>query len=301
MRIFIIDDEPGSRLLLSRAVGQMGCEPVAFPNGEDFLAGFEDDEASLLLMDWVLPGMDGLEVCRRLRERPGGSRHYIILVSAREDAEDVTEALQSGVSDYIIKGQNPGVMRARIGVGIRTVILERERSQLTARLHQMTRVDSFTGLLSHPVILDELAVELSRGEREGTETGVLMIDLDHFKAVNDTYGHPVGDEVILRFSKMLRRCCRPYDRIGRYGGDEFLVILPKSGTEICLSVAARLRSEAARIDYGDPPGDLRMTFSGGACSSGHNLKYSSALVTAADGALYRAKAAGRDRTLGCKG
>jgi two-component system, cell cycle response regulator len=300
MKVFIVDDEPGSRLLLSKTVEQMGHEPVTFATGEEFLSWFPGNEASLVLMDWMLPGIDGLEVCRSLCNRTGTPRHYIILVSAREDSEDIREALETGASDYIIKGQDPGEMRARIGVGVRTVVLERDRTELYGRLHQMARIDSFTGLLNHTVILEELTVELSRGERERSETGLLMIDLDHFKAVNDTYGHPVGDGIILQFSKMLRRCCRPYDRIGRYGGDEFLVILPKSGIESCLSVAARLRTEAAKIDYGSHVQGLQMTFSAGACSSSHHLKYSVALVAAADSALYKAKAGGRDRTLTCK-
>jgi two-component system cell cycle response regulator len=301
MKVFVVDDEPGSRLMLSKTVEQMGHEPVTFDTGEEFLSWFPGDEASLVLMDWMLPGIDGLEVCRSICERDGSPRHYIILVSAREDSEDIREALESGASDYIIKGQNPGEMRARIGVGVRTVVLERERSKLNNRLHQMARIDSLTGLLNHSVILEELTVELSRGERERSETGLLMIDLDHFKAVNDTYGHPVGDEIIIRFSKMLQRSCRPYDRIGRYGGDEFLVILPRSGMDVCLSVASRLRTEAARIDYGDQVQGLKMSFSAGACSSGHNLKYSAALVAAADSALYKAKAGGRDQTLSCLG
>lgn len=301
MKVFIVDDDPGSRFLLSAALGQMGYKPEAFSTGEELLAEFPDDDICLLLLDWVLPGLDGMEVCRTIRAKAGGDNHYIILVSAREGSHEIREALESGASDYIIKGQDPGEMRARIGVGIRTVILENERAELNRKLKQMARVDSSTGLLNHSVILQELAVELNRGEREGSSTGVLILDIDHFKAVNDTYGHPVGDEVILRFAGMLRSSCRPYDRIGRYGGDEFLVILPRSDIEVCMAVAARLKAATAGIDFSDIVMGLAVTFSAGACASGNRIKYAGALVAAADTALYRAKAAGRDQILDCRG
>ena len=300
MQVFIVEDDPVSRMLLSRAVSDTGHDPVAEPDGESFLENFPDDEPSLILLDWILPGMDGLEVCRRLRSMDAGNHHYIILVSAREKPEEIRRALDSGASDYITKGTAPAETKARIGVGIRTVLLEMERKELNLKLLQMARVDSFTGLLNHTAVLEELTLELNRSHREGCFTGVLMVDIDNFKAVNDTYGHLVGDGVIAGFATMLRDSCRPYDRIGRYGGDEFIVILPRSDADSCLAIAERMRSKAATLDFDGLVNGLRITCSVGACTSDHKLKFSSALVAAADNALYRAKSAGKNRVFSCR-
>jgi len=301
MKIYIVDDDPGSRLILSTAVSDLGHEPVVEEDGESFLENFDPTQPALLLLDWMLPGMSGLDICGKLVSNETDNYHYIILVSAREKPEDIRYALGSGASDYIIKGAAMVEMKARIGVGIRTIVLERERSELRLQLRQLARTDSSTGLLNHTVILEELTLELKRSEREGSFTGVLMMDIDNFKAVNDTYGHLIGDQVIARFAAVLRENSRPYDRIGRYGGDEFIMILPRSDTESCFSIAERMRRKTMDLDLDDLIMGLSITCSIGTCTSDHKLKFSSALVAAADNALYRAKEGGRNRTVCCRG
>jgi len=300
MKIYIVDDDPGSQLILSTAVSDMGHEPVIEATGESFMENFDLNQPSLVLLDWVLPGISGLDICNRLMSTDTDNYHYIILVSAKEKPEDIRQALDSGASDYITKGAAMLEMKARIGVGIRTIVLERERSELRLQLRKLARTDSFTGLLNHTVILDELTLELKRSEREGSFTGVLMIDIDNFKAVNDTYGHIIGDQVIARFAAVLRENSRPYDRIGRYGGDEFIMILPRSDSESCFSIAERMRRKTMDLEMDDLVMGLSITCSIGTCTSDHKLKFSSALVAAADNALYRAKEGGRNRTVSCR-
>lgn len=299
MKILIADDDLSSRNILSAAVAEIGYEAIVVSNGQAVLKHLKSCDSAVILLDWMMPGTDGIEVCRRIREMDADGSFYIIMRSSREESRDVSRALSAGANDYIFKMTDPMELKARLGVGIRTVQLETQLIELNHRLQRLARMDSLTELLNHAAILKELDLELDRGRRERSSTSVLMLDLDNFKAINDTYGHQTGDRVLVKLSKLLKDKCRSFDRIGRYGGEEFLLVLPRTGTSDATSIGNRIRIALSDLNMDDIVEELRITCSIGACSATESLQHSSALVAAADAALFRAKRAGRNIVMPC--
>lgn len=300
MKILIADDDAISRKILSKIVTDLGFEPVTVNNGEDALSSVKRKECSVILLDWMMPGMNGIEVCREIRRLDNEHVCYIIINSAREGSDDISLALKAGANDYISKKTDSTELKARIGVAVRTAQLEKKLIDLNNKLKYLVRTDSLTGLLNHAAILKELEIELDRGRRDVTSTSILMLDLDRFKAVNDTYGHQTGDKVLIRFSNLLSLSCRSFDRIGRYGGEEFLIVLPRTLGEESISIANRIRIRAKNLQVDNEIENLRVTCSIGCCTSEKSEKHSSSMVAAADSALFRAKKAGRNQVMSCK-
>ena len=303
MKILIADDDPISRKILGKIVADMGYEPVAVSNGEDALQVVKSRECSVIILDWMMPGMDGIQVCREIRKLDDDSEHvnYIIINSAREGSGDISRALKAGANDFISKKSDAVELRARIGVGVRTAQLERKLIDLNNRLEYLVRTDSLTGLLNHAAILKELSMELDRGRRDGTSTSILMMDLDRFKMVNDTYGHQMGDRVLISFANLLCSSCRSFDRIGRYGGEEFLIVLPRTDAESSMSIGNRIRENTGHMVIEDGDVSVRITCSVGCCTSEDSSRHPSSMVAAADSALFRAKDAGRNRVFSSSG
>ncbi|MBD3277945.1 MAG: diguanylate cyclase [Candidatus Aegiribacteria sp.] len=302
MKIIIADDDPISRKILSKVVSDMDYDPITVDNGRDALDCIRHNDCSVVLLDWMMPGMDGIEVCREIRRMETENEHvcYIIINSAREGSDDISWALKAGANDYISKKTDSLELKARIGVGVRTAQLEKKLIDLNNRLKFLVRTDSLTGLLNHAAILKELSMELDRGKRDNSSTSVLMIDLDRFKAVNDTYGHQTGDRVLMNFANLLLQSCRSFDRIGRYGGEEFLIVLPRTNAEESVSIGNRIRSNTVDLPVDEKNENLRITCSIGCCTATMSEKHSSSIVAAADSALFRAKKAGRNTVIACK-
>ena len=299
MRILIADDDPVIRKIISKLISDMGHEPVTVNDGTSALEQIMKQGYPVVVLDWMMPGMDGIDVCRAIRDIENGNICYIIMNSAREGSNSISEALKAGANDYITKVTDSIEMRARIGVGIRTAQLEMELVELNQQLRYLVRIDGLTGLLNHAAVLKELDIELDRGRREGTSTSVLMLDLDKFKAVNDTYGHQAGDQVLISFSGKLVEKCRSFDRIGRYGGEEFLIVLPRTQNREAILIAERIRLEIAEMNLDEIIQGLKITCSIGSCTATLSVQHSSALVSAADASLYRAKEAGRNCVISC--
>ncbi len=299
MRILIADDDPVIRKIISKLISDMGHEPVTVNDGTSALEQIMKQGYPVVVLDWMMPGMDGIDVCRAIRDIENGNICYIIMNSAREGSNSISEALKAGANDYITKMTDSIEMRARIGVGIRTAQLEMELVELNQQLRYLVRIDGLTGLLNHAAVLKELDIELDRGRREGTSTSVLMLDLDKFKAVNDTYGHQAGDQVLISFSGKLVEKCRSFDRIGRYGGEEFLIVLPRTQNREAILIAERIRLEIAEMNLDEIIQGLKITCSIGSCTATLSVQHSSALVSAADASLYRAKEAGRNCVISC--
>lgn len=301
MKIIIADDDPAVRRILTETVKELGYEPVAVVSAEDALEQTRLSRCSVLLLDWNLTGTEGLDVCREIRRRNSDYQHvcYIIIRSEGSDPKSIGRALGAGADDHVSTVTKTAELRARISVGVRTAQLEKQLKDLNNRLKFLVRTDSLTGLLNHAAILKELSMELDRGGRDNSPTTILMIDLDRFKLVNDTFGHQTGDRALISFSNLLSRNCRSFDRIGRYGGEEFLVVLPRTTGEEALSIGDRIRAGTEDLRFeGDSP-NLRMTCSVGCCTSENSEKHPSAMVAAADSALFRAKEAGRNRVMSC--
>lgn len=299
MKILIVDDDPVIRGIISKLILGMGHEAVTASDGIAALEQMKLYSFPVVVLDWMMTGMDGIEVCRAIRSMESDNVCYIIMNSAREGSTSISEALKAGANDYITKMTDSIELRARIGVGIRTAQLEMELVELNQQLKYLVRTDGLTGLLNHAAILKELDMELDRGRRDGTSTSVLMLDLDKFKAVNDTYGHPAGDQVLIDFAGKLVEKCRSFDRIGRYGGEEFLIVLPRTLNKEAVLIAERIRIEIAEMNLDHIIQGLKVTCSIGTCSAVHSVQHSSALVSAADASLYKAKEAGRNCVISC--
>src|SRR5690242_13517970 len=233
MRILIADDELISRKLLQKTLERAGYEVIAVANGRE--AADQLCPASgprLALLDWVMPGLDGPSVCREVRKRKEQTYVYMVLLTSKESKEDVVAGLESGADDYLTKPFDPEELKARLRTGLRILDLEDRLVEAREEMRFQATHDALTSLLNRGVIMDLLGRELARSRRENLSTAILMCDLDHFKSVNDTYGHVAGDEVLKETAKRLLGSVRSYDFVGRYGGEELLIVL-KIGRASC--------------------------------------------------------------------
>jgi two-component system cell cycle response regulator len=297
MKVLIADDDPVSRLLVERSLKNRGYEVVSVSDGEGaHRALLADDAPRLAVLDWMMPEFTGPELCREIRQRVGRPYTYLLLVTSREGKEDVIDGLNAGADDYLTKPVHPEELHARLRVGVR--VLELEDKLLAAQdvLQHKATHDALTGGLNRAAITELLRRELARAPREKSCCGILLADLDHFKAVNDTLGHAAGDEVLKEAAIRLTAGVREYDAVGRYGGEEFLLVLPGCNADALRERATQIlrafRDHSFEVD-GKP---LRVTLSIGAASSSEWPELApDLLVRKADESLYQAKRAGRDR------
>jgi diguanylate cyclase (GGDEF)-like protein len=295
MQILIADDELISRKLLQGTLAKLDHECIAVADGSaaiEVLLGA--DGPRLAILDWMMPGADGLEVCRVVRER-GEAYVYIILLTGRDSAEDMITALDAGVDDFLTKPFRLGELRARLRSGIRVLELQSGLLDAQEALRRHATLDHLTGLWNRRMILEQLDRELSRARREKSALVVAMVDIDRFKAVNDTHGHAAGDAVIRDTAAAIRSQLRESDVVGRYGGEEFLMLMPGCIAESGRVIAERVRKriEAVPTLYGDLA--LSVTASFGLASTKVSGMEPLRLIEAADSALYRAKSNGRNR------
>ncbi len=241
-----------------------------------------------------MPGLDGLEICRRLRKNESRNPPYVILLTARGEKGDIVQGLEAGANDYVAKPYDNEELRARIRVGQRMLELQSRLTEARdALVHQATH-DPLTEILNRRAILDRLAQEISRASREKGSLSVGMCDIDHFKAINDAYGHQAGDEALVAFTRCIQDRLRDHDSFGRYGGEEFLVIAPGSMGHSGESLYERLRARVADAEIPTNAGKISLTVSIGV-APGTGLSTVDALLATADTALYQAKAEGRNR------
>jgi len=294
MKILIAEDDSTSRLLLKRVLTGWGYEVTATADGEEALRELlADDAPRLAILDWMMPGIDGVDVCRRVRARETRQPPYIILLTALDEKGDVVTGLEAGADDYVGKPYDPDELRARVAVGRRLVEINERLLEAQEALEVLARTDALTGLLNRRAIIGELETEMARGHREGGRLSVGMLDIDHFKDVNDTYGHAAGDAVLREVVTRMASVLRPYDRLGRFGGEEFLVILPQSDEAALGIVLERMRADVAAgpIVIGDVGVAVTVSLGGAV----HEGETTDGLIARADAALYAAKHAGRNR------
>ena len=295
MRILIADDDLVSRRLLERTLVSQGHEVTAVGDGLAAIAALlAPDGPRLAILDWMMPGATGLEVCRQVRARPA-PYVYVLLLTARGRREDVVTGLDAGADDFLTKPFDALELRARLRPGERIVDLQEGLIRAREELRELAIHDSLTGLWNRGMVLEQLGRELSRSRREGKALAVAIADLDHFKKVNDTFGHAAGDAVLREAADRMRSAIRDCDSIGRYGGEEFLLVLPGCDGAAGLAVAERVRNRTADEPVRAGDALLPVTVSIGLAFTEASPVGSEALVHAADEALYRAKAAGRNR------
>jgi two-component system cell cycle response regulator len=297
MKILIADDDLSFRLWLERTLARWGYDAVPVADGREAWQRLqEEDGPRLALLDWMMPGLEGLQICREVRKRGSTPYVYLILVTARANQQDLVGGLEAGADDYLIKPVDVHELQARLHTARRILDLQEQLLAAHEVLRHQATHDPLTGLWNRTVILDRLDRELARSRREGKAVGVLMVDVDHFKVVNDTHGHPAGDAALREIGRRLVAGIRPYDTVGRYGGEEFLLVMPECDATVLAQLAERLRLAIAVTPLNLVEGLIGITISvGGAASGLADGTDVASLVRAADAALYRAKRAGRNR------
>lgn len=298
--VLIAEDDPVFRHLLRSWLVKWRYQVISANDGNDAWNILQQDDApKMAILDWMMPGIDGIELCRRVRDREHGLYHYLLLLTAKDEKQDVVAGLEAGADDYLTKPFNLDELRARVRAGRRILELQDALIKAQDALRFEAAHDPLTGLWNRAAILSALQRELQRSARTRVPLGILMADIDYFKKVNDSYGHLVGDTVLREVAHRLANGVRGYDAVGRYGGEEFLIVLPGCSSADLAASAERLRSCIADQAIVTATGPLSLTLSMGIASAelSHNVESPDyeLLVHAADEALYTAKRNGRNR------
>jgi diguanylate cyclase (GGDEF)-like protein len=297
LTILVADDDPVSRRLLEATVTRLGHEPIAVADGRhalEVLLAPDRPAPRLAILDWDMPEIDGIEVCRQVRQRPT-PYVYIVMLTARERREDMLRALAAESDEFLTKPFDPVELQARLRSGERILTLQQDLLNAHQALQFEADHDALTGLLNRGAIIDLLDREASRMSREGRALGVALIDVDLFKRINDTLGHLAGDDVLRGVAQRMVERARAHEAIGRYGGEEFLMVLPGAEGPAATRVAERLRRAVAARPFTSGGTKIPVTTSIGIAWSPNPAGRVEALVHLADAALYQAKSSGRNR------
>lgn len=289
-RILVADDEPISRQVLTSMLEKLGYEVEAVHDG---LAAWQrlqqPDAPRLVILDWIMPGLEGIEVCRRVRawRQDDYSYVYMILLTSRSGMQEVVSAYEAGVDDYMVKPFELQDLRFRLRAGERVLDLQE-------KLHLLATRDELTGLFNRRMMLDVLRSEVARARRVGEPFCLGMLDLDHFKQVNDTYGHLAGDAILREAALRMQDSVRCYDTLGRWGGEEFLIVMSAADLAAGRVILERIRSSLTdrRVVVAGVEIAVTASIGGAAFRQGDTIDQ---LIRAADEALYRAKREGRNR------
>lgn len=313
LRILLVDDDRAVLVILKMLLDNCGHTVAVASNGVEALSMIKDFAPQVIITDWVMPEMDGIEFCKTLRRNHAWRNIYVFMMTAQESTDRLVEAFEAGANDYLTKPINPKVLGARLGAGQRVVQLqedlEYERQQLqklsgelaasNTRFQQLALTDALTGLPNRRFADDHLERQWALALRNNTPLSCMMIDIDLFKQVNDTYGHKVGDEVLRQVANRMKMSIRKEDVVCRVGGEEFLVICPGVQEESFYRYAERIRQNIAELDFNDPASgkNFKLSISIGAASKMSALLNSEMLLQLADKRLYKAKESGRNRTV----
>jgi diguanylate cyclase (GGDEF)-like protein len=304
LNVLIADDEAVSRLILQRAVEQCGHRCHVVTNGAEAWERFQAARADVVITDWLMPLMDGVELCERIRAHTAGTYTYVVLLTALGDKAHFIKGMEAGADDYLAKPCDPDQLRARLIAAGRVLALHRRLFQQNAELEELNRAlaasartDPLTGLGNRLRLWEDLESALGQFDRYGFQYAVALCDVDHFKAYNDRYGHPAGDEALRAVAGTIGGQCRGGDRAYRYGGEEFLTLLPaqtQGGARVAMN---RIREAVKALSIPNPdslPAGVVTISVGIAVADRGSARVPQALISQADAALYQAKDAGRD-------
>ncbi len=297
MKVLIAEDENISRHKLEKFLENLDYEVISCKDGlEAWNIILSGKGPNLLILDWLMSGMDGVEICRKVRKLARELYTFILLLTSKDEQEDIIEGMEAGADDYITKPFNQNELRVRLEAGKRIVKLNEEILDMRNNLKKKAIHDELTGLYNRHYMSEILEKEFPRTLRYQTDLSCLLLDLDYFKEVNDTFGHAFGDMVLREFSTCLKHEARKTDIPFRYGGEEFMLLLSNTGILGAQKVAEKIRSACEQKTYDDGNNSTTVTVSIGIASvKQHQLLESKELLALADKALYRAKAEGRNR------
>ena len=296
MKILIADDEPTSLMMMGRMLRQSGYEVSTACNGTEVVEEVLDANGPrLLLLDWMMPELSGPEVCQAIRTEARNSYVYIILLTARDTKDDLVRGLEAGADDYLTKPCHPDELRARLRTGQRVLHLEDRLIEARNQMQTRATYDALTSLLNRGAILERLAARVSHPPPQ--PCAVILCDVDHFKSVNDTHGHPVGDEVLREVAQRLQRLAGNADAAGRYGGEEFLLVLDHCAQDHVQQRAEEVCAAIRSTPIQTSAGPLSITISAGGMTIDHTATSANQVLQQVDLLLYQAKRAGRNRAV----
>jgi diguanylate cyclase (GGDEF)-like protein len=300
IHVLVAEDDSASRYRLQVSLETWGYEVTCVSNGRQAIAELARPEGpSLAILDWSMPEADGLEVCRSIRGTPGSRYVYAILLTAHDRDEDVIAGFDAGADDYVTKPFNAKELRARVRSGARIVQLQHELVAAREELREKAMRDPLTGLLTRGAFFEISDLEFARARRSRTPLSIVMADIDHFKAINDRYGHLGGDQVLQEAARRLHAAFRKEDAVGRYGGEEFVVLAVGCEGPDAIRLAERFRHEVGLEPFavGDTLIDVTVSVGVATGSAADGVQ---GLLKAADDALYSAKRSGRNTVVDAK-
>jgi two-component system cell cycle response regulator len=305
VRILIAEDDTASRLILEAALAGLGHEVIAATDGEQAWRMFQSEKVEAIISDREMPGLNGVDLCRRIRGSDGGRYIYFIFLTSVNDKVGAAEGIRVGADDYLMKPLNRHELEARLMVASRITELYRELAdqqveleRLNSQLFRQARIDGLTQVGNRLKMREDLNILVARVAEQGESFCAVMCDVDHFKLYNDEYGHLQGDEVLKKVARTLVQGCRPNDEVYRYGGEEFLLVMPEQSIEAACAAAERHRAriEQLAIPNIGSPGTI-VTISAGVAAMTTTRPSIKEWLERADGALYRAKQLGRNRVV----
>ncbi|HDP95129.1 MAG TPA: diguanylate cyclase [Candidatus Aminicenantes bacterium] len=296
INLLIADDDNVSRIMVEKSARSQGFNVFIATDGDAAMNIIRGENIHIAILDWMMPRVSGIELCRHMRRQNASEYQYIILCTARNQSEDIVEGLNAGADDYITKPYKIRELEARLRIGKRIIDLQHKLIRTQEKLKRMAIHDSLTSLLNHGEISRILEEQWLQTRREKRPLGVILLDIDHFKTVNDRYGHQAGDAVLVEISRRLKECMRPYDKVGRYGGEEFLALLPNCDHANTARIAERIRRRISATPVTAFEHEHHITISlGGTVVEADETTPAEKILHRSDMALYRAKANGRDR------
>jgi len=301
--ILIAEDDAVTRMLLKKTLIKEGHEVVSVENGQKAFDLFQERFFPIILTDWMMPEMNGLELCRVIRQKENPGYVFIVLLTAKDSHDDIITGLEAGADEYLTKPFSRAELIARLNTGRRFLEQDRALRRANEEIRILSITDPLTGCSNRGCLNTRLPQEIQRAGRYNRSLSIVMCDIDHFKKVNDTYGHQAGDLVLKEFSKRINDSIRDkVDMLARYGGEEFLVTLPETDFDGALHLSERLRRIISEKKFNVGTKKIKITASFGVAgfdsnNAGSEISFDT-LINHADKYLYQAKNEGRNRVVG---